>query len=341
MFKDNGYNSSKYKHFRIVGTGETFISEVKSKSGVGNRKREVTNRVEIPYTNIEDINLDSIGEHIPQNETDFFLVSNYLLDFWGSVLGSEVVYTYLMLRRYAYGRKDFCFPDVDTICIKMKKTRPTINKYLSILEEHGFILVFYRYDKDSRQDSSPLFKIRRYIPVITEEMYESLPDKLKTAHDELLNEVNGVRLVSQIQKVDIDDITKDGTLIKTKRKHQVEANVINLTEEDIAYEKVASQLDERDLEVSNIILRYAQSHEIVSKPSFDTFFKRCLFIINKNRIMIVSPSVVESSQVALRYSRVIENGLAEEGYNIDSLSIESYDAIGFVNQYMSDKVRES
>lgn len=341
MFKDNGYNSSKYKHFRIVGTGETFISEVKSKSGVGNRKREVTNRVEIPYTNIEDINLDAIGEHIPQNETDFFLVSNYLLDFWGSVLGSEVIYTYLMLRRYAYGRKDFCFPDVDTICIKMKKTRPTINKYLSILEEHGFILVFYRYDKDNRQDSSPLFKIRRYIPVITEEMYEALPDKLKKAHDELLNEVNGVRLVSQIQKVDIDDITKDGTLIKTKRKHDIKASVISLTEEDIAYEKVASQLDERDLMVTNNILRYAQNHDIVSKATFDTFFKRCFFILNRNRLMVISPSVVESSRVVTGYSRVVENGLEEEGYDVAGLSIESYDAISFVNRFMEDAVRES
>lgn len=341
MFKDSGYNSKKYKHFRIIGTGETFVHEVKSKSGVGKRTREVTNRVEVPFKNIEDVNLDMLGEHIPQNETDFFLVSNYLLDFWGSVLGSEVVYTYLMLRRYAYGRKDFCFPDVDTICIKMRKSRPTINKYLSILEEHGFILVFHRYDNESRKDSSPLFKIRRYVPVITEEMYDALPDKLKRAHDELLSEVNGIRLVSQIQRVDIEDITKDGTLIKTKRKHEVESRVINLTEEDIAYDKVASQLDERDLSVTNTILKYAQLHSIVSKASYDTFFKRCFFILNRGRLMVVSPSVVESSQVALRYDRIIENALDEEGYNTDGLVIESYDAIQFVKLFMSDIARES
>lgn len=344
MFKENNYEGDIYKHFRLVKTGEKYVQSVnKSNSKASTRSREVVNRVELPFDHVESVNLDVVGEHIPQNETDFTLVSNYLLDYWSPILGIEVVSTYLLLKRYAYGRKDYCFPDIETLCYKLKKTRPTINKYLNILEENGFILIFYRYNTKTSQDATPLFKIRRYVPVISQEMYEALPDSLKESHDELLEEVKGVRMLSQVERFDIDSVVQEGKVMPVKR---VRDNAVQpelpVNEEDIAYENIAFNMDEKDFGVTNLILRGMQDSAEVSKPAYDTFFKRCLFILDDSRLLVISPSIVESMHVVSRYSRAIEEILLESGYSTDKLMFESYDSIGFVKAFMNEEaVRES
>ncbi|MFC7561563.1 helix-turn-helix domain-containing protein [Paenibacillus farraposensis] len=71
------------------------------------------------------------------------------------------------LKRYCYGDIDYCWPDLDLIGAKMKKSRNTIKKYLAILEKYGFVLMFNVMNADkNNMEESPLFKIRRQVPFL-------------------------------------------------------------------------------------------------------------------------------------------------------------------------------
>lgn len=268
------YDAKKYVHYRQVRVGGADIQETKDGKKRVNPKME---KRKIPFAEIKSLRLDDYGTPIPQPDTeDFTIVQNYLLDFWGAIIG-DAVNVYIHFKRYAYGKKDFCFPDIELIALKMNKSVNTIKKYIDILEEYHFVAKFNRYDAtDNNRAVSPFFKIRRQIPLITADMYNELDPKLKKLHDEFMEEYRIETLDSELteQQAVIDEMTVGREIVANKETRKKIEKVIK---EHNNYEFIWNNIDSES-KLDNIKFKKAIENK-VSKPSFDTWFRDTVIFI--------------------------------------------------------------
>ena len=271
-YKD--YNSSRYVHFRQVKTDQVEVQYLK------NGKTRVLPVVEkriVPFEEIKEVQLDAIGTLIPQADTeDFTIISNYLLDFWGAVLGSDAVLCYQHLKRYAYGKKDFCYPDIELISLKMDRSLNTVKKYLRILEEHHFVAQFNRYDsQDNNREVSPFFKIRRLVPLITDEMYQNLPTRLKEAHDQYMSDYKNLSLTNSLTEQDmiLNEIVSNREII---HKKSVKEKLDAVMAEQLKLEFSKDALNPHDKKATEEFTQVLAKK--VSIPSFNTWFRDLIFI---------------------------------------------------------------
>ncbi|NPC93883.1 hypothetical protein HOO54_17085 [Bacillus sp. WMMC1349] len=114
----------------------------------------------------------------------FSVVNNYFVDFWGAIIGDSAVSAYLHLKREADKNKEYCYINTEMIRLKMKKSQTELNEYLKTLEDFGFIIIFHRKEQI---DSARLFKIRKHIPLLTDDLYNSLHPQLKELHDDFMS----------------------------------------------------------------------------------------------------------------------------------------------------------
>lgn len=274
-----GYNADRYIHYRLIPTGKFEIINTVRNGKELPLRREIFEKRILQFDEIKELNLDNNGLDVRTSGDDFTLIHNYLLDFWGAIIGSEALALYSHLKRYCFGPKDFCFPNMDVIAAKMKKTRNTVVKYLDILEEYGFILKINRLDKERNNgDSSPFFKIRRYIPLLSLELIEVLPDFLKVEHDKFLAKCNGIELNEKISSYElVEDLIKNGETIKTKKNSK---KLEQLKMEQNYREYLLKIMKPDDVQLWAEFLRAIEKK--VSKPSFETWFQHSLLFMDRN-----------------------------------------------------------
>ncbi|EZH64352.1 hypothetical protein DH09_01170 (plasmid) [Bacillaceae bacterium JMAK1] len=112
---------------------------------------------------------------------------------------------------------------IQSLVQKFGKSANTIRKYLTILEDHSFIMVFHRFDKHSENKAtSPLIKVRRYIPFISSEDFMKLPDKIKNEHDKFLQVLHkGTDLQNKTSTEILNTHTKfDSTSVNIVENHK-------------------------------------------------------------------------------------------------------------------------
>jgi DnaA N-terminal domain/Helix-turn-helix domain len=303
------YNSSKYAHYRQVRIGGADIQEVNTGNGKKTRVNPKMEKRVIPFEEIKSLRLDDYGTTLPQLDTeDYTIVANYLLDFWGAVIG-DAVQVYIHLKRYAYGKKDFCFPDIEMIALKMNKSVNTVKKYLDVLEEHHFIAKFNRYDiTDNNREVSPFFKIRRQIPLLTPNMYDSLHPKIKKLHDEFTEEYRIESLDNSLteKQAVVNEMVVGREIIANKETRKKIQAVID---EHNAVEYVMKNIDV-DSQLATMEVRKVLEDKI-SKPSFDTWIKNLVFIKSSSHYWIVAcPNEFVRDWVKERYDSLIKEELS-------------------------------
>lgn len=316
----SGYNHKRYAHFRNQSSGQYQLEDFKSSSN-GKRMKPILKRVEVSFDELMNLNLDSYGVAVPTLETeDFTIVSNYLMDFWGAIMGNCAVDTYLHLKRHAYGKKDYCYVDIDLIALKMKRSKNTVKKYLDQLEEYGFIAIFHRMDKEDRgRDVSPLFKIRRYIPMITKDMYDSLNPKLQKLHDSFMSDLENVNLPDNFNETNnaIKDIVVKGKVLNSSKvKNLIDKSV----EEGISKEFILKTIPKNCFKDNEYIHDLIQ--EIVSKPTYDVWFKNVVFFKQDSSLVAMFPT--ESSMEFMGESQLFYIARSLELENVILKTHEEY-----------------
>lgn len=299
------YNHKKYAHYRNIPTGEYDSENVKS-AKAGKRLKPIMKKVKVPFEEVKDLRLDSLGTVAPTLDTeDFTIVSNYLVDFWGAVMGNCAVDAYLHLKRHAYGKKDYCYIDIELIALKMKRSKNATKGYLETLEEYGFIAMFNRKDTtDNNRDVSPLFKIRRYIPLITEEMYNELHPKLQKLHDEFMAEYEGISLNNQVFNTEsvVESIVNNGQVINNK---VVQERIEKVAREGKLEEYVLNTMSPEERELDQ---RFKESMETkVSKPSYETWIDKSVLIRNDDfNLTVLAPNEFAREWLENRYTPLIK-----------------------------------
>ncbi|KEK23965.1 DnaA N-terminal domain-containing protein [Bacillus gaemokensis] len=306
-YKD--YNHEKYAHFRLVKVGGFDAQDVESEKGKRKRFNPRTEKRIIPFEEIKSLKLDEYGTLCPQLDTeDYIVIGNYLLDFWGAVLGSDAVLLYQHLKRYAFGKKDFCFPDLEMIGLKMGKSPNTVKKYLSILEDNHFIAKFNRYDvTDNNREVSPFFKIRRYVPLLTQDMVNELPPKLQELHEKFMDEYSGLSLTNELteQTAVVNEMTIGKEIIANKHQRKKIQAILN--EED-NYQYIIKNLDDDSRYSTEFFHDELIKH--ISKPSYETWIEKLLFIPRNGKWIIACPNTFILEWVQGNYQDVFREHLS-------------------------------
>ncbi|GKS12857.1 hypothetical protein YDYSY3_38570 [Paenibacillus chitinolyticus] len=258
---------------------------------------------------IKRFTLDKHGQPIPYVDGHMTIISNYIWDYWGHFFSAEGVALYGHLKRYCYGDKDYCWPDLNLISQKMNKSRNTVKKILANLEKYGFVLVFNVQNADkNNMEESPLFKVRKKVPFLPLDLYEQLPNDLKLDHDRYMQGI--VEQFDQILQLDpavdygeiYEDVISKGEVVrKPKSSMELEQELRNKVK------FLEKQITDQDRAVWNLVL--ATLEKKLSSPSFVTWFKNS-FCIKKGLVYTVySPNNFASEWLKSRYDKLIRDTL--------------------------------
>ncbi|MEB9897625.1 DnaA N-terminal domain-containing protein [Bacillus cereus] len=282
---------------RIVGESEQTYTKVELE------------KIYIPEEEVKRFSLDKHGQPIPYVDGHVTIISNYIWDYWGHFFSAEGVALYGHLKRFCYGDKDYCWPDLSLISLKMNKSRNTVKKILSKLEQYGFVLVFNVQNVDkNNMEESPLFKVRKKVPFLPLELYEQLPSELKLDHDRYMQSI--VEQYDQILNLDpsidysevYEDVINKGTIVrKTKTPLELDKEL-----------QIKKKLIEKErTEQSDTIWKSAQElmKKKLSKPSYDTWLKDIICIKRDTIYTIYCPSNFVSEWLKTRYHNLIKEAL--------------------------------
>lgn len=323
------YNDERYIHYRLIPTGEFDIIPQKRHGKEINVRRPIFEKRKVSFEEIKALNLDDYGQDVRTCAEDFQLIHNYFFDYWGSILGSTAVVLYLHLKRYCYGKRDYCFPNVPIIQEKMKiGSRSTINDNIATLEQYGFISKILRKDTErNNTDSSPFYKVRRYIPLLSEDLVYQLPDRLREEHDNFIANTKGITLEANMNtdKI-IDNLMKDAEVMKSKSQEEKEES---LKRQGKLKEYIFSIMSGEVQEDWFILLHSLKTR--VSIPSFATWFKNSVIMIDKNTksLIVVCDSSLSKDWIANNYKDMI----IEEVRNSFNFNLISFDCITY-NEYI-------
>lgn len=85
---------------------------------------------------------DYASKFIEEQITDFTMVDNALL--LTNYLTDAELRVYLVIRKFAYGKKDYCWPSQETIAKAVGKTRETVNRIIQCLKTKEMLTVLQR-----------------------------------------------------------------------------------------------------------------------------------------------------------------------------------------------------
>ncbi|QHW35497.1 hypothetical protein GZH47_31885 (plasmid) [Paenibacillus rhizovicinus] len=284
------------------------------------------------YFNEEDIrkfSLDKHGQNVPYVDGHVTMINNYMFDYWGYILGAEAIALYAHLMRYCYGQKDFCWPNLELISYKMKMSRNTVKKYLGILEEHGFVYHFNVQNADlNNTNESPLFKVRKRVPLLTQELCDQLPKVLQIDHEKYLNKL----LTTCEHELDLDPSVDYSTLygnLIEKGKVQRKAKQLSLFEIDKQSALKRRILEEEQTEEDKIRWQDFLSEMLkkISRPSYDNWFANTFAIKRDGILTIYTPHKMVTDWLSDRYIVKIKDIIHPIDETIEGVEIETLEVI--------------
>ncbi len=311
-------DKDKPLYYRYVRTGK-MIPRTRKRGGVDQNYLEAElQKVFYEEEYVKAFSLDRFGLPLHSKIGNYTTVENYLLDFWSPIIGGEAVYTFILLIRHCYGydedgnKKDFSFPDLETLAEKWGKTIPTVKKYLDILEENYFIYRFWRSDPSNHHaDDSILYKLRTSIPYLSEEQILKLSPRLQTQHDKFIRQIMGKfnETVDIVEKYDFSEdfakIIESGTPQQPRTLTLEEIDRYNKIRE----EQLRSKITPADEQTWSWILQSIKKR--ISAPSFDTWFGKSFCMVEGNDLIIFTPTSFVADWLHANYLSFIKSAYFE------------------------------
>ncbi|MEF2247957.1 DnaA N-terminal domain-containing protein [Paenibacillus sp. IITD108] len=310
--------NNKPLYYRYVRTGNS-IPRTRMRGGKEQKYLEAeVQKVFYDEEYVKSFSLDRYGLPLHNKIQNYTVVENYLLDFWSPIMGGDAVYTFILLMRHCYGfdadgnKKDYSFPQLETIAEKSGKTVPTIKKYLDVLEEHYFIYRFWRSNPENHHtDDSILYKLRTSIPYLSEEHLVKLSPKLQKQHERFLNQIMGkynasVEIASSYDySEEFKQILEDGKAQATRKMTLEEIEEYHKIREEQLRNKVTAA----DKETWELML--GSLKDKISSPSLQTWFKNNFCIVEADTLLIYTPTKFVAEWIENRYIELIEKAYEE------------------------------
>lgn len=326
--------STKYRYYRLVESD--VINEVTRTVKRNHGKQEKKVPVKQPkkeYYSEESIlrfDLESHAKLLPDMNGNKTIVNNYLMRFWGPSFdpkcGGIVSYTYIILLSYCWD-KDYTWISLDTLAKQLTCSKPTVRKYLEILERAGFVIRFWReQEDDDRMSGTILVKVRQTLPLISRAQYNDLPKSLRKEHDRFL------RRIKRESKLEFDlshnyhEVYEQlrNEVISVKNPTGVLKEEIDQLEEyDEEYKSAKKKMSVAEEDSWKKVLDVISEH--ISKPSFETWFgKSVAYSDENNRWLIMFPNQFAYEWVESKYSSMIYEVMKELDFQCADLQFDIY-----------------
>ncbi|PQP80303.1 hypothetical protein C0Q44_28225 [Paenibacillus sp. PCH8] len=306
-----------YYRYRPTGTEESKIRVVNEEEQAYTKKE--IEKIYIPEEEIRRFSLDKHGQPIPHVDGHMTIISNYIWDYWGHFFSAEGVALYGHLKRFCYGDKDYCWPDLKLISQKMNKSRNTVKRILGILEKYGFVVVFNVQNADKNNlEESPLYKVRKKVPFLPVELYEQLPTELRLDHDKYMQRIvedmdDVIHLDPSVDFTEVyDNVIQKGTVV---RKQKTGQKLEKETQTKVKSLEMERSDQDRNLWIDALNILQTK----MTKPSFDTWLKDS-FCIKRDRIVTVySPTQFASEWLSTRMDILIREALLQVDQSIEDI----------------------
>ncbi|MED1666969.1 DnaA N-terminal domain-containing protein [Brevibacillus laterosporus] len=324
MKKKKQLDLKQMTYYRIEKTGMkkpvSRIRMVKGKPVEQTYDQEVLQRIYYTYQDFQTLRLEKLGINLPIDNKGFTTISNYFLDFWGAVMGSTATSLYIHLTRYCYGDKDYCFPDLPTIALKMQITTTTLNKYMDILEQNGFIYRFWLQNpEENNNDCGIIYKVRRTIPILSKELVEKLPKPFQLMHDQYIEQIMEI---AHIELASSYDYTND--FEKLREKGKLGKLPIDLSPAERAMytkKKITTIMDQRSVADEKLwinVLTYIQQR--ISINSFKTWYADTFCVVREQELIIYAKNAFHRDWLSSRYRELIMEALVNESSLFENIS---------------------
>ncbi len=282
--KDKVYKEDEFIHFMRKYTGET--RKIKGKNNSKRTYKEF-DMVEISFNDIVDMNLNGKGVSVPYSNENVINISRYMFYYWLPIIGSDAINLFILLNEYCDKDTDICYPKVGELADRLGRSKPTLNKALDKLEENNFVVVINRLNKvaDNRE-TSPIYKIRKTVPLLSIDQYKKLPPILKEKHDEFMKKYGGSTKMDYFNydaDETMEELISNGDKIVSKKSRE---KINQILEEEKEAEYILASLSETEKLYRETFHNAIQMRRLWSKPSFENFFGNSICILDEETNII-------------------------------------------------------
>ncbi|MGE6347823.1 helix-turn-helix domain-containing protein [Bacillus mycoides] len=335
MARPDGYDVEGYIHFikkRVDGTHWV---------GKGESAREMPNKeaYEVPFESIENLNLNKIGNEISYLNSNVWNVERYMAYFWKQIMDADSIFVWKHLWEYCNEEEniDMCYPKMSELMQRCGLSRPTLIDKIKKLEENNFLIQIHRLNKksDNKKEDSPLFKLRRTIPLLSKEQVEKLTPFMKKKHDDYMNKFaseSSLEWFSASGKETVDNLidTSGDRIVSSKARQEIKNLLKNEQEEGYIIANLPVHMQETLKDTDS--LHEALMNNGCSKPSAEMLFKDVMSTYDSDT-STVHIVVRESSQKEY-YEKNMDGAYKDILF---SSLIEMYDSVGDIKYFTTEQ----
>ncbi|QRV11459.1 helix-turn-helix domain-containing protein (plasmid) [Bacillus velezensis] len=301
MARPSNYDADGYVHFITKRTGGTH------KIGYGEKQRDMPDKemFEVPFSDIERLNLNKVGNEIPFSMNNVWNVERYMAYYWKQIIGAEAIFVYYQLWEYCDKDSgvDICFPKMTELAERCGISRGSLIDKIKRLEENNFLIQVHRLNKrHNNKEDSPIFKLRRTIPLLSKEQYKKLKPFARKKHDEYMEKFANSSHLEYFslkgEEVLNDLIDNYGDRIITKKtRKEIKETLLSAEAEEYILENLPDSL-KNSMMTSEEFSNFLMDGMVYSKPTTEYLFKDTMVVYDED---IMTLYLIIKEEEACRY----------------------------------------
>jgi len=320
-------SKSNITFYRYERTGQKVerIRKVK-----GKEVREWVDEMKKVYYTERDVagfSLENLGLSLPYRSGNKTIIDNYLLKYWQYFLGAEATITYI-------NYLSLCINDhVSTLSLEhmaemMGISTVTLNKYLTILEEYGFVMRFWSQNRNRGGiNDSTRVKVRSSIPFLSERQISELPDWLLESHNRFMQKLFESHEVILLEENDhTDELRKFMSKGISREIPKSKVTAPPVVQMEMKREELLKNRSQEEVQIWENMMEIIK--DSMSKMSFDTWFRETFAIIDDGHLIVIAPNDMASSWIEDRYTEIVRHSYqrvtGNENGKVLIMTLQSY-----------------
>lgn len=284
MARPDGYDVEGYIHFVEKETGDT--SPISEKEGA--RKMPNKEAYEVPFSYLESLNLNKVGNEVPSIIHNVWNVDRYMAYYWKQIMDADCIFVWQHLWEYCDKENgvDMCYPKMKELAERTGLAKGTLISKIKKLEENNFLIQVHRLNKrNGNKEDSPIFKLRSTIPLLSQEQYQKLKPFMQKKHDEFMKkfatdaQMDRFNLQSGEDTVNSIIETVGDKIVSKKARKEIEKLIENQQEEDYILVNLPTSMQDTLIasdDFKDKLVEYG-----CTKPTADVFFNDVVSVYNK------------------------------------------------------------
>ncbi|MCP1324242.1 helix-turn-helix domain-containing protein [Bacillus sp. S0628] len=284
MARPDGYDVEGYIHFiekRVDGD-----YPIDEKDGI--RKMPNKEAYEVPFSYLESLNLDKVGNEIPSRIHSMWNVDRYMAYYWKQIMDADCIFVWQHLWEYCDKESavDICYPKMTELAQRCGLSKGTLISKIKKLEENNFLIQVHRLNKrNGNREDSPVFKLRGTIPLLSQEQYKQLKPFMQKKHDEFMEKFASDSQMDRFNRHNGEDTinslidTVGDKIVSKKDRKEIETLLENQQEKNYILTNIPSYMQDTLATFNELEAGFIRNG--CSKPTAEVFFQDIIAIYDR------------------------------------------------------------